>query len=198
MPSPGFLTPSTFADLMSNGRGSDQMGKTALKVVDRLVLDLLGVDRPEESTPATCQWGIDHEWEAVQAYQDATFREVLHPVEFRASQTHPYVGGTMDGLVGKVGGIEVKCPFNSNEHLDNLRESKQFKTLYKYQLQGYFWIFQLDWIDCVSYDPRFPEQSRMAIYRERPNHQIISELKQRCELAYSMATEHVVRLKRVE
>lgn len=191
MPNPGFLTPSTFSDLMSNGRGSSEMGKTALKVVDRLVLDMLGVDRPEESTPATCQWGIDHEWEAIQAYQERTFREVHHPVDFRVSPTHDYVGGIMDGLVGKVGGIEVKCPFSSPEHLDNLREAKQFKTIYKYQLQGYFWIYQLDWIDCVSYDPRFPESSRMAIWREYPNEQMIGDLKARCELAYSMAVEQV-------
>lgn len=189
MPNPGFLTPSTFSDLMSNGRGSSEMGKTALKIVDRLVLDLLGVERPEESTPATCQWGIDHEWEAIQAYQDYTFREVRCPVVFRASSTHNYVGGTMDGLVGKSGGIEVKCPFNSNEHLDNLRKAKQFKTLYKYQLQGYFWIFQLEWIDCVSYDPRFPDSSKLAIYREYPNKDLIGQIMRRCEMAYRIALE---------
>lgn len=187
MPRPGYLTPSTFSDLMSNGRGSDQMGKTALKIVDNLIMDLLGVIREEEPTPKTCQWGIDHEWEAIQKYQEETFREVQCPVDFKESATHSYVGGTMDGLIGKNGGIEIKCPFSSNEHLNNLKNAKQFKTIYKYQLQGYFWIFELEWIDCVSYDPRFPEPNNLTIHRVYPDLDIIEALKTRCELAYEMA-----------
>lgn len=192
MPKPGYITPSSFSDLMSNGRGSTEMGKTAMNVVNLLTLDLMGVERAEEqSTPASCQWGIDHEWEAIEAYQDATFREVFHPVEFRVSRTHDYVGGSMDGLVGSRGGIEVKCPFNSKEHLANIRDAAQFKMLYKYQLQGYFWIYELDWIDCVSYDPRFPDDKKLSIYRAYPDDNVITALKARCELAYKMACDSI-------
>lgn len=187
MPNPGYLTPSTFGDLMSNGRGSEEMGKTALKVVDLLVMDILGVERSErDSNPISCQWGIDHEWEAIQAYEDRTFR-IVHPAKFKVCPTCEYVGGTMDGLVGKSGGIEVKCPFNSGEHLDNLKDAKQFKTTYQWQLQGYFWIYELDWIDCISYDPRFPEPSNLTIYRAYPVEDALVRLKERCELAYMMA-----------
>lgn len=196
MPRAGFLSPSSFADLMSNGRGSNEMGKTALAVVDQLTMDLLGVERREIlSNPASCQWGIDHEWEAIQEYQDRTFRVVQSPVEFRASPTHDYVGGTMDGLVGKAGGIEVKSPYNSSEHLDNIREAKQLYKQYMYQVQGYFWIFGLEWIDFISYDPRFPEPSNLAVYRVEPDEAIISTLKERCEMAYKMAVENVKRLR---
>lgn len=189
MPKPGYFTPSTFSDLMSNAKGTDTFGKTALKVIDVMVLDLLGVERPEENTPASCQWGIDHEWEATQEYQERTFRQVHAPVEFRQSASHPFIGGTMDGLVGKVGGIEVKCPFSSNEHLGNVTEAKQFKTIYKYQLQGYFWIFELEWIDCISYDPRFPEPNNLVVHRVFPDEEMIARLQARCEEAYMMAVE---------
>lgn len=195
MPNPGFLTPSTFSDLMSNGRAGQEFGKTAQKVIDRLTLDLVGVERPEESTPTSCQWGIDHEWEAIQEYEERTFCKVFAPVEFRASKSHPYVGGTMDGLVGKVGGIEVKSPFDSMNHLYNLQSSAQLYKDYWYQVQGYFWIFELQWIDFISYDPRFPSPSNLHIKREYPDEDIIAALKARCEIAYQTACEQAKQLR---
>lgn len=189
MPNPGYLTPSTFSDLMSKGRGGEEFGKTAQKVIDRLTLDMLGVERPEESIPISCQWGLDHEWEAIQEYENRTFRKVLSPVEFRISKSHTYVGGTMDGLVGVKGGIEVKSPFDSMNHLYNLQSAFQLYHDYWYQVQGYFWIFELEWIDFVSYDPRFSEPSNLLIYRVEPDEKVIIALKERCELAYGMALE---------
>lgn len=197
MPRPGFLTPSSFADLMSNGRGKDTMGKQAFKVIDKLVLDMLGVAQEDTGgTPASCQWGLEHEWAAIQEYEARTFRSVATPVEFRISPTHPYVGGTMDGLVGKKGGIEVKSPYSSAEHLYNLQGAKQLYSQYMYQVQGYFWIFELEWIDFISYDPRFPEPNDLYIHRVEPDVGIIEALKARCKLAYGMAMDTVLRLRR--
>lgn len=189
MPKPGYFTPSSFADLMTAGRGGEEFGKTAQKVIDTMVLDLLNVARPMESTPASCQWGLDHEWEAIQLYQERTFRQVVAPVDFRVSKTHPYVGGTMDGLVGRAGGIEVKSPFSSSEHLGNLTEARQFNTIYRYQLQGYFWIYALEWIDCVSYDPRFPAPDNLAIHRVYPDEETITRVQRRCERAREVAMQ---------
>lgn len=193
MPKAGYLTPSTFSDLMSNGRGKETMGKTALNIIDNLVLDMLGTQKEETFGGTACQWGLDHEWEARKAYEDETFRMVIEP-EFRVSPTHSYVGGTMDGLVGSKGGIEIKCPYNSIEHLYNFTEARQAKTIYKYQLQGYFWIYELEWIDFVSYDPRYPEKQRLGIHRQYPDFEIIESLKKRCELAYEMALDKARKL----
>jgi hypothetical protein len=197
MPRKGFLTPSTFADLMTSAKGkSDELGKTALKVVDKLVLDMLGVETDEDSqgTPTSCQWGLDNEWFAIQTYSERTFTEVHCPVEFRASRTHPYVGGTMDGLVGNKGGIETKCPYSSLEHLGNLLEAAQLKQ-YKYQIQGYLWIFELDWIDFISVDPRFPQPYDLAVYRVYPQQDIVEAIQKRCGLAYQMAMSKLKMIK---
>lgn len=102
----------------------------------------------------------------------------------------------MDGLVGASGGIEVKSPYNSTEHLHNLQTGRQLHKLYWYQVQGYFWIYELDWIDFVSYDPRFPEADQLYIERAYPDHKVIDALKQRCEAAYEMAVEKVEKLMR--
>lgn len=193
MPKQGYITASSFKDLMAKGKGKDSIGQGAYTIVDELVLDMIGVEKGElnASVPYSCQWGIDHEWSAIETYQEETFREVLHPVEFRVAQSNPYVGGTMDGLVGSKGGVEIKSPFNPLNHFQNLQDGKQLHTLYWYQVQGYLWIYELDWIDFVSYDPRFPKDKQLYIERVTPDNETIQKLKERCEWAYNLATEKI-------
>lgn len=186
MPKSGFLTPSSFADLMTNGRGTDTMGKSALAVVDRLTLDLLGFEAPEPSgTPRSCAWGNENEPLARLLYTERTFREV-RPTEFTVCDTHPYVGGTMDGLVGLSGGVEIKCPYSPTEHLANILTRKQVAQ-YTPQMQGYMWIYVLDWIDFISYDPRLPEPYDLVIERIERDDAYIERLKKRCEEAFDLA-----------
>ena len=51
------------------------------------------------------------------------------------------VGISVDGLVGKEGSIEIKCPYNSQYHLINLN-SGMVPSDYKYQVQGAPWILK--------------------------------------------------------
>lgn len=204
MPRKGFITPSTFADLMTNTKGSkEEPGKSSRKVIQQLALDLIDVQNSDDLgediiTPKSCMWGIDHEWEAIQTYQERTFRDVACPVEFRASTTHPYVGGTMDGLIGKTGGIEVKCPFSSIEHLGNLLYAKQLEKQYYYQVQGYMWIFELDWVDFISFDPRFPAPKDLCVTHVSRDDETIERIKSRCEYAHEKALELVGQMERSE
>ena len=165
------------------------MGKSAYAVIDRLVLDLLGHEAEEAtlSTPKSCAWGNDNEPLARMIYAERTFRDV-RITEFSVSDTHPYVGGTMDGLVGKVGGIEIKCPYNPSEHLANIIDRKQIKQ-YTPQMQGYMWIFGLEWIDFISFDPRMPEPYDLVIERVERDEPYIGQLIERCELAFEIALQ---------
>ena len=195
MPRAGYLTPSSYYDLMSNGRGTNEMGQSARKVVDRLVLDMLGYrdSLDGEYVPKSCLWGIENEWTALRVYEEQTLREVRN-AQFMSSNTHPYIGGTMDGLVGEHGGVEVKCPYNPVEHLYNLLDGRQLKQ-YMYQIQGYLYIYELDWIDFISYDPRIPEQYQLAVHRVKRDEEMIAGIVGRCELAYKMACERVQEIK---
>lgn len=195
MPRAGYLTPSSFYDLMSNGRGTNDMGQSALKVVDRLVLDMLGYSDSldDEFVPKSCLWGIENEWTALRVYEEQTLREVRN-AQFMSSYTHPYMGGTMDGLVGEHGGVEAKCPYNPVEHLHNLLDGRQIKQ-YIYQIQGYLFIYELDWIDFISYDPRMPKEYQLAVHRVTRDKEIIDAIVKRCEKAYQMACEKVDMIK---
>lgn len=191
MPRPKFLTPSSFGKLMTNGRTKDKLfGDTAMSVIYQLALDLLEVEQPEEEyIPDACLWGIENEYLAKRAYELKNMVTV-RTADFKVSPTLDYVGGTMDGLVGSRGGIEVKCPFNSVNHLDI---HKQYSG-YEHQITGYMWVYELEWIDFVSFDPRFPAPLQLRSFRIERNESAIAILEQRCREAHAMALQYVEQL----
>ena len=195
MPKAGYLTPSSFADLMTCGRKKEEFGKNALAVVEQLALDLIGVERIEpDNSPASCEWGKEQEWLARQTYEMRTLRSV-ETAEFTVSKEYPFIGGICDGLVGDRGGIEIKSPYSSREHLANLMYGKQIDH-YKYQIQGYMHIYERDWFDFVSFDPRFPYPVDLYIKKIYRDDGLIKAITDRCKLAYQMALEQVETIKR--
>ncbi len=187
MPRRGFITASTFPDLMTHGKGKEAFGKTAMRHIEQLALDLLDADRDDEITAESLEWGKEQEDNARFVYAGLTLADVRES-GFGVSKELPYVGGTMDGLVGPDGGIEIKCPRSSQKHLFHFDEHC---AEYEYQVQGYLWIFGLKWIDFISYDPRCPAQYQLMIKRVEPNAGIIGALQERCKLAHAKAIELV-------
>jgi len=175
----GKLTPSCFADIMTAGRAkADRFGKTAWTYAYKVACERLGVEFPEVWAKAM-EWGVENELDAIEAYQTqtgqlVTLNDVIqHP-------TLDYVAGTPDGLIGSEGIIEVKCPYNSINHLMNLKNGSQLDD-YKYQIQGYLWITGRKWCDFVSYDPRFKKDLQLAIYRVDRDQEMIDELAARVQ-----------------
>jgi hypothetical protein len=175
----GKLTPSCFADIMIAGRAkADRFGKTAWTYAYKVACERLGVEFPEVWAKAM-EWGVENELDAIEAYQTqtgqlVTLNDVIqHP-------TLDYVAGTPDGLIGEDGIIEVKCPYNSVNHLMNLKSGAQIED-YKYQIQGYLWITGRKWCDFVSYDPRFKKDLQLAIYRVDRDQLLIDELAARVQ-----------------
>ena len=191
MPKAGYLTPSTFKALMQNGKGTP-FGGTAMAIVHQFALDLAGVERPEETySGQACEWGHEHEDDARAQYELVTFSSVTL-AEFRAAPDLPYVGGTADGLVGAKGGVEIKCPFSSIIHAN---PATNLKDNYQWQVQGYLWIYEREWWDFVSYDPRFPEEMQLKIINVERDEIAIAKLKSRCLEAHRMAVEIAEQIK---
>ncbi|HKJ88755.1 MAG TPA: YqaJ viral recombinase family protein, partial [Gammaproteobacteria bacterium] len=88
----------------------------------------------QEATAASLEWGKSHEADALAMYEfmyGENVQEeglVLHPDHARA-------GCSPDGLVREDGGIEIKCPQTSREHVRNLLEGMDWKE-YGPQVQG--------------------------------------------------------------
>lgn len=186
MPRPCYLTPSTFPALMTNERGGKNPGKTAMKVVYRLALDMLGVEPPEEITSAALDWGKTYEWAGLQAYEDRHMVKVIKP-GFQVCKDIPYVGGTADALVGMDVGVEMKCPFNSINHI--LREEQNGK--YEDQYYGYMLVYDRPIWDFCSYDPRWPEELQLLEERIYRDENRIKEIINRCTWAHETASEIV-------
>jgi putative phage-type endonuclease len=176
----GKLTGSRFADVMNVLKdGSPGANRRAL-------VTMLAVERITGTTVDTFQndamrRGIELEPEARAAYEAHTGALVT----VRAFIPHPslsYVGVSPDGEIDDDGMCELKCPANMAKHLDAIR-SNAHATEYKWQLQGQLWVAEREWVDAVSYDPRYPENLRLAICRVYRDDEAIANLAAECAKA---------------
>jgi len=153
-------------------KGFGKTGETY--IFEKAAEFLTGQPNKEEFTSASTQWGIDHELEAMLYFEAATGCKV------KAGETleNEYIAGTPDGIgINADWGFEIKCPFNSGNHLKNLSMQKaedllDLRTEYYWQCVSYMWLTGLSKWKFCSYDPRFKEEKRMLILNLElnPNH----------------------------
>lgn len=173
----GKFTASRASDLMAKTRSGPSASRGAL-------LTLLAVERltgqcvPTYSNGAM-QRGVELEGEARDAYAFARLA-VVEEAGFIACPVSPNTGCSPDGLIGDVGLLEIKCPANMAKHLDALRTGDHARE-YRWQLQHQLMVTGRQWVDAVSYDPRFPERLQLAVTRVHRDEAAIAEL--RAEIA---------------
>ncbi|WEI04564.1 YqaJ viral recombinase family protein [Acinetobacter johnsonii] len=122
---------------------------------------LTGVQE-ETKTNSLMQWGIDQEPYAIAAYENETGNFVIGT----GLIDHPVIkmsGASPDGLVGKDGQIEAKCP-SSQTHLNTIL-TKEVPAEYVPQITWQLACTRRAWCDFVSYDPRLPEHLRLVVIR---------------------------------
>ena len=76
-----------------------------------------------------------------------------------------WIGGSPDGLVGKDGLLEIKCPLSST-HIEIILSGKM-PTLHIPQAQGLLWVMERKWCHFVSYDPKMLSQPMFVVRVER-------------------------------
>lgn len=113
------------------------------------------------SSPAM-EWGTSQEPNARAAYE-AAGGVLVEEVGFVPHPTIKDAGASPDGLVGKDGLLEIKCP-NTATHIETLLTNK-VPDRYITQMQWQMACTGRDWCDFVSYDPRLPERMRLFISR---------------------------------
>lgn len=154
----GKVTASRAKDLNAKpakGKALNALGLTIL--AERLT----GVQK-ETPTNFYMQWGIDNEPHAIAAYEN----ETGFFVNGTGLIDHPFIemfGASPDGLVGKDGQIEVKCP-DTTTHLNTLL-TKQLPDEYIPQITCQLSCTRRDWCDFVSYDPRLEPELQIIIIR---------------------------------
>jgi predicted phage-related endonuclease len=176
----GRLTSSRFGDMMQRGRAKDQrFGTACKKYINEKIAEILTGQSSSFSSQAT-DWGTDLEPEAINFYQSKTGNIVDYDSK-RFVEFGEYAGGSPDGLIGEDGAIEIKCPFNSINHIETIRTNGVPKQ-YAHQVQGHLMVTGREWCDFVSYDPRIKDEGlRMHIIRVERDQDLIDEMEARIE-----------------
>ena len=117
--------------------------------------------------------------------------EAFFHVEETGFHHHPNcedIGCSPDGLTSDNGLIEIKCPFNGENHMEYIRAieaHKRDKTQDKYQgvprkyyaqVQGTLWITGKDYCDFITFDPRFDGPYSLVFVRVTPDKDYIERL----------------------
>lgn len=152
----GRFTGSEIYKLMTNprGKGDEDLNDTATAYVREKVAETL-TGQAEVKTSFAMEWGIDHEPLAI-AFFEKLKNVKVKGASFVAFGDH--AGGTPDGYVdGRL--LEVKCPYNSKNHLEFLlcrdgHDLKEAEPKYWWQIQANLLFTQMSEAWFVSFDPR--------------------------------------------
>lgn len=167
----GKLTASRMAD--ATARTKTGWGAGRKNLMAQLVAERLTGTVAESFSNAAMQWGTDTEPEARAAYEFYHGVDVVE-IGFIDHPAIPMTGCSPDGLVGKEGMVEIKCP-NTATHIDTLLKGT-IPSKYLKQMQWQMLCARRNWCDFVSYDPRLPEEMKLFVERIYIFSDTVSEL----------------------
>lgn len=161
--------------------GKKGLGKTGETYIFEVASEILtGQKAMPEFTMKSTDWGNEHEPEAMKYYEAATGSKIAKSETIKNN----LIVGTPDGIVDNEFLIEIKCPYNSGNHLKNLKitsaaELYEVRPEYFWQMQAYFWLTGLRKGKFCSYDPRFHGNKRMFILNIESDDMSIELMKSR-------------------
>jgi len=176
----GKITSSEIHKIMGE-RGLSETAKSYL--LEKVVEFYDGYSEP--AVGKALEWGTELEPIAIEHYQG------LKQVQVDKASFVPYndnYGGSPDGLIGKEGVIEVKCPYKSANHFKHglIKDAVSFKKIapnYYWQCMSNMICTGTKWCDFVSYDPRVKEGFEMFIFRLELDEQEAENVKERLKVA---------------
>lgn len=185
----GKFTASEISKLLVKGKGGDYFGQTAKTYIRLKAAEILTLE-PNNGGRANSfamEWGNSHEYEAVARFEKETGISVEYfgggnPKFFEFSN---FSGGSPDGIIKDHAIIEVKCPFNSAEHLEHLLFStaddiKDYVPEYYWQMIANMLFTGLNKAYFISYDPRYADENlQIKVVEFDKNKEDIELLKER-------------------
>jgi putative phage-type endonuclease len=160
----GRVTASRVADVIAKTKTGASASRDNYST--QLILERLTNKQAEFYSNAAMQWGTETEPMARQAYE--LKRGVfVDEVGFIDHPTIEMSGASPDGLVGKNGLVEIKCP-ESKTHMEYLLSGKA-PAKYIPQMMWQMACTGREWCDFVSFDPRFPENLQILVVKVEYN-----------------------------
>lgn len=157
----GLITASRMADVSSYLKKG---GKSQKRVDYRIELMAERLTRraTEYFVSTEMKWGTENEPAARSAYEVEN-GVLLDRVGFALHPTMDFSGASPDGLSGKDGGAEFKCP-KSTTHLEYMMAGV-VPEAYIPQMMWEMVCCERQWMDFVSFDPRMPDDMQLFIVR---------------------------------
>lgn len=183
----GKATASRFADITSQPRSKKDkdagvMSQTAKSYLMELAAETMtGSWKDVKTRPM--DWGNENEPAARATYGFISGNAVVEP-GLIIHPANPFVGASADGLIDDDGGLEIKCPYTTEKHLETVL-SGAMPDEHIPQVQGAMWVTGRVWWDFVSFDPRIDGRSRFFMTRIKRDVEYIKML----ELAVFNFTE---------
>lgn len=162
----GKFTASEIWKLMEKGKGGEYFGKGAQTYIRQKAAEILTLEQVNGGrfNISAMEWGNSHEHEAVVAFEKLHGNAVeyyggANPKFFEYT---PFSGGSPDGITYENEIVEIKCPFNSAEHIQHLllndeQELKSYAPEYYWQITANMIFTGLEKAVFISYDPRFAD-----------------------------------------
>lgn len=186
----GIATASEAARIMVRGasKGATTFGKTALEYALEIAAERLG-GTDETFASAAMERGTLLEGDAIDAYEERTFREV-HRGRFYRCDTMAFGcspdGVTLDGK--RTGTIEVKCMKRSKHAAVWI--SGEVPAEHYAQVQSTIWNAEADFCDFVSYHPGVREDRQLCIVRVNRDAKFLEEFTPRLRSFLAIVDEY--------
>lgn len=178
----GLFTSSDIYSLFVKAKKAGQVSKTASTYITQKAIEILYPPYFDSINTYAMQHGIDSEFDAINCYEVTTGQTVTNGGFFHFDEN---TGSSPDGLIGTKGMVEIKCPFNRINHLNNVLSLKDDTDLYQMSKQYYFQVHHQmfcsnrKWIDFCSFDPRLLDSKNfLHIIRIERNEELMDQMAQ--------------------
>ena len=157
----GRATASRFKDVLAKRKDGKGYLQTRADYLVDVVTERLTGEPVGHVTTTAMTWGSDLEPIAKLSYEEY----IRVGVDETGFWTHDdlMAGASPDGLVNWDGLVEIKCPWNSANHIATWRSGMPEDHMP--QVQGQLWITGREWCDFVSFDPRMPGPLKLYVQR---------------------------------
>ena len=154
----------------SHGQAIGANAKGLITYIREKMCALYSTGEKISYTNANMEYGIEQESVAVMLYEFETDNKVQKIGFFILND---YIGCSPDGLIGKEGLIEIKCP--TDKVYFNLLLDEKIDSGYVWQMQMQLYVTGRMWCDYVVYNPNFDQQ--LFITRIVRNEEMINKIK---------------------
>lgn len=176
----GKFTASTFFKLFSKKNTSSYN-----ELINKVVFERITKEIPQEYSNEWVERGKILEPYAIESYEFMTFEKVERVGFYEMNE---YVGCSPDGLIGKDGLVQVKCP-KYTTLIDYLLNNEIPKE-YQLQMQGEMMVTGRSWNDLFVFHPQF----KPLVFRVYRSEEIINSIKKELDIAIEEAKNRYEKL----